>query len=307
MDSVERKPPWYAARACAAALSFVIPISVVSAAEESRKGHGQFSVAYQYISVDGYESSIGEIDIGTTDTHTLFFDVDYYLTDRWSIEVGLPVIRKRYTGTFPHSVSGLDPPNNTAPFIDDGQYRTEFQDLILGVRYLALEGWLSIEPFMRLGVPSSDYPFYAHAAVGQNVNRLDVGVDFTYIPPLSDAFFRLGVSHVFVEETLGVSIDHWRLNGDAGYIFAPGLSGRVFFMLKSGDGLTFPDDFPSRTDERWYQHDRLVKHNYMNVGLGLDWALDENYSLSASVMTMTWAEQVHIVDYSTSVSLTRSF
>lgn len=281
---------------------------IALADDASRKGHGYMSVEYQYISVDGFEASTGKLDIGTTDTHTLDFELDYSLTDRLSIGAGLPLIRKRYQGTFPHATAGLDPPNNTAPFIDDGKYHTEWQDLNLEVRYLAKTGLLEIEPFIALGVPSSDYPFFAHSAVGQNLLKLDVGSTFTYTPPLSDAYFRLRLGHVFVEETLGVSIDHWRVAGDAGYFFGPRMSGRVFFMLKKGHGLTFPDDFPiPRTGERWYQHDRMLKHNYMNVGVGLDWAINESYALSTSLMTMTWAEQVHIMKYTTTVAITRAF
>jgi hypothetical protein len=277
-------------------------------AAEGRKGHGHLTVEYQYISVDGFEASTGKIEIGTTDTHTLFFELDYNLTDRLAVFVGLPLVRKRYKGNFPHAVAGLDPPNNTAPFIDDGEWHTEWQDWHLGVRYLAKDGPLTIEPFISLGVPSSDYPFFAHAAAGQNLDKLDVGADFTYVPPISDAFFRLGIAYVFVEETLGTNIDHWRISGDAGYFFQPRLAGRLFFLLKHGNGLVFPDDFPPpRTDERWYQHDRMVKHNYMNVGAALDWAINENYALSTSVMTMAWADQVHIMDYTINMALTWSF
>ena len=167
---------------------------------------------------------------------------------------------------------------------------------------------LEIEPYVGFETPSSDYPFYANAAVGQNLNKLEVGAGFTYIPPISDAFFGLDVGYVFVEKTLGVNINHWGVNGSAGYFFGPRLSGRVFFLLKKGNGLDFPEDFPvPRTGERWYQHDRLVRHNYLNFGVGLDWALNEKYAVSTSVMTMTWGEQVHIMDYATGVTLTRSF
>ena len=277
-------------------------------AQEGRKGHGHISVGYQYISVDGFKASTGTLEIGTTDTHTLFFELDYNVTDRLSLYAGLPLVRKRYQGPFPHSVSGLDPPNDTATFIDDGRYHTNWQDFHFGARYLAKSGPLQIEPYVGLQIPSNDYPFFAHAAAGQNVNKLDLGADFTYIPPISDAFFGLEIGYVFVEKTLGVNINHWRVNGSAGYFFASRLSGRVFFLLKKGNGLVFPDDFPPpRTDERWYQHDRMVRHNYMNVGVGLDWALNEKYAVSTAVMTMTWAEQVHIMDYAANVTLTRSF
>ena len=293
-----------------AALALPLFLQTGSAAAETanRQGHGHISVEYQYISVDGFEASTGTLDIGTTDTHSLYFEADYNLTEKLSISAGIPLVRKRYRGPFPHGTSGLNPPNNTAPFIDDGRYRTRFQDIHLGLRYLAKTGTIQVEPFVAIGIPSHDYPFFAHSAVGQNLLKLDLGTTLTYLPPLSDAFFRVSAAYVLVEETLGVSINHWRISGDAGYLFSPRFSGRVFFILKDGKGLTFPDDFPvPRIDEQWYQHDRLVKHNYMNVGIGADWAINENYTLSASLMTMTWAEQVHVMDFAGGVSLSWSF
>lgn len=276
--------------------------------QEDRKGSGHVSVGYQYIHVDGFESTIGTLDVGTTDTHALSLELDYNLTDRLSLSVGLPLVSKRYQGPFPHTVSGLDPPNNAAPFIDDGDYHTSWQDFHFGARYLAKSGPLRVEPYVGYEFPSNDYPFYALAAVGQNLNKLELGVGLTYIPPISDAFFRLVVGHVLVEETLGVNIDHWRVRGSAGYFFGPRLSGRIFFLLKDGNGLVFPDDFPPpRTDERWYQHDRMVQHNYMNVGVGMDYAFNERYAISLSVMTMTWAEQILVMKYATSISVSRSF
>jgi hypothetical protein len=289
-------------------LSLLIFHASPGSAEENRQGHGHASVGYQYISVDGFESSIGTLDVGTTDTHAFVFDLEYNVTDRLALNVGLPLVMKRYQGPLPHRVSGLDPPNDTAPFIDDGRYHTRWQDFHFGARYLAKSGSLQIEPYVGLEIPSNEYPFYALAAVGQNVNKLEIGTSFTYVPPISDAFFRLVIGHVFVEETLGVNIDHWRVRGGAGYFFAPRLSGRAFFLLKEGNGLIFPDDFPPpRTDEHWYQHDRMVRHNYMNIGVGLDYAFNEKYAVSLSVMTMAWAEQILVMKYATNVSVIRSF
>ena len=64
------------------------------AEESSRAGHGHVTVSYQYIHVDGFEATAGTIDIGTVDTHALNFELDYYLTDRWTIAVGIPFIRE---------------------------------------------------------------------------------------------------------------------------------------------------------------------------------------------------------------------
>ncbi|MDH3640822.1 MAG: transporter [Gammaproteobacteria bacterium] len=291
-------------RSLVMALSACIGCTSVAASEADR---GHIALSYQYIRVDGFESSIGELDIGTTDTHTFSVEVDYKLTDRVSVSVGVPLVTKRYRGGGPHVPSSIIPPQDDQ-FIDDGDYHTEVQDISFGVRYLLTTSPLTIEPFLFYGVPSHDYPHFAHAAVGQNLWRVEAGASFTYLPPLSDFYFRLAPSYTFMEETFGVSIDHWRVHGEVGYLLKPGVSARVFALVKEGDGLDFPEDFPPpRNTEFWFQHDRMVRHNYVNMGAGVDWQFSERTALSFSALTMVEAEQVHKMDYAFTVGLSRSF
>jgi len=274
----------------------------------ARAGHGHVSASFQVIRIDGFESSVGLLPIGTADTQSLNIEVDYNLTERLSISIGLPYIRKRYNGSAAHDPLALDPPRPEIENVDIGDWNSSLQDFHLGLRYLMRDGPLSIEPYVYLGAPSHDYPFFGHAAVGQNLLKLDVGSDFLWTPGLSNAYYQLSLGYVFVEETLGVDISHWLVSAKTGYFFSDSISGNVFAQLKKGHGLTFPDDFPPpRISEMWYQHDRLVKHNYMNVGIGLDWRINSKYSLAASVMTMTWAEQVHDMQYTVTIGLSRSF
>lgn len=267
------------------------------------------ALSFQVIRIDGFEGSAGKIPIGTVDTQSLTFDIDYNLTDRLTVSAGLPYVRKRYNGTAIHDPLALDPPRPDVENVDIKSWNKDFQDFHLGLRYLLREeGPVIIEPYVYLGVPSSSYPFFGHAAVGQNLNKLNIGSSFLWAPGLSDAYYRLDIGYVFVEETLDTSINHWLATAEAGYFFSERLTGRLFAQLKTGSGMTFPDDFPPpRTNELWYQHDRLVKHNYFNVGAGLDWSLGGGYSLNTSVLTMAWAEQVHIVEYAVIVGLARSF
>lgn len=281
-----------------------LTISASGFAQESR---GHVSLSYQNIRIDGFQSSIGKLPIGETDTHSLAVEVDFELNDRWRLSAGLPLIRKRYRGPGPHVPVALVPPSNDE-FIDDGSYHTEFQDLHVGLHYVLRSDDVTLEPFIAFGIPASDYPFFGHAAVGQNLDRLELGSLLAFSPALSDFYFRAIPAYQFVEETLGVNIDHWKLDLEVGYFFTPRIAGRLFVMFKDGDGLVFPDDFPPpRTDERWHQHDRMVKHNYRNAGIGADYAVNEQLSLSLSVMTMIHAEQVHDMRHTLTVGMTRAF
>ena len=287
----------------------LLGISSANAADgQSRAGHGHISLTYQQIDVDGFESAVGTLPIGPVETRTLVFDVEYYLNDRIALVAGIPYVRKRYLGTFQHDPLALDPPRPEIENVDQGDWNTGFQDFHFGFRYLLKDGPLVIEPFAFLGIPSHEYPFFGNAAVGQHVLKFDLGSSFTWYPGLSNAYYRGDLAYVFVEKTLGVNINHWRVNAEVGYQFGPRLTGRVFALLKRGNGLTFPYDFPTpRTGEQWYQHDRLVKHNFMNVGIGVDWALNDTYQLTANYMEMAWAEQVHKMEYAFTLGVSMAF
>ena len=127
--------------ACAIAALLLLPSAAF--AEGPHRGH--WSISYQHIKVDGFESSIGELDIGTTDTHTLHFEVDYQLTERIALVAGIPLVRKKYEGGGPHVPTSINPPQDDK-FIDDGDYHTEFQDFQFGVRYLLATDPLIVEP-----------------------------------------------------------------------------------------------------------------------------------------------------------------
>ena len=273
-----------------------------------RENLGEISLSYQYIHVDGYEASFGKLDIGTTDTHIVNFEVAFAVSSRWSVSLGIPLIRKRYKGSLPHDPQSIVPPVDQEN-IDDGKYRTGFQDFHLGVSYRAWQTPnLTVSPFMSYGTPSEDYIFFGNAAIGQNLWKLNVGVDLAYVPSLSYWFFRFAPSYEFVEETLGVNVNNWRLNAAVGYFVTDRISLNAFVLAKEGRGLDFPEDFPPpRNDEFWFNHDRMARHNYVNLGLGMDWQIDRVHHLSLSWMTMVHADQTHIMQDAVTIGASRTF
>ena len=59
-------------------------LTVVSGAfaQSQQKGDASFRVEYQYIRTGEFSSSVGDIDIGNTDAHTILFSGDYAFTDK---------------------------------------------------------------------------------------------------------------------------------------------------------------------------------------------------------------------------------
>lgn len=286
----------------------MLAMSPLAAEESSKAGHGSLALTYQLIHADGLEATTGFIPIGVTDTQTFNVEVEYYLSDKFSVVAGIPYVRKRYKGPVQHDPLLLDPPRPDVPNVDQGDWNSDFQDFHFGVRYSLRDGRFSIDTFALVDAPSNDYPFFGNAAVGQRLHKLELGSQFRWLPGLSNAYYRADVAYVFVEKTLGVNVNHWKLTGEVGYFLNDRLSGSVIAQFKDGPGLEFPDNFPPpRTDEKWYQHDRLVKHSYLNVGASMTWLINDRYALSGAYLTQAWGKVVHKMEYLLSVSITWMF
>jgi len=271
-------------------------------------GKGSISIDYQSISVSDFDIGHTKVDIGEVRTQSLYVEINYSLTDRWQITAGLPFVTKRYDGPAQHDPLTLVPPRPEVPFLDDGSYHSNFQDFLVGISYLWRTDPVIVEPFVNAFIPSHDYPHFAQAAVGQNLWKLEVGVDLTQQMPFSYWYYNIETSYTFVEETLGVGVNHFRLNGELGYFFSESFSANLFVQTKFGQGdeaTNFPPG--SRTDERWYQHDRTSKHEFGNVGIGANWFFADKYQLSGSAFTTVWGDTVHLIDVAWSIGISRYF
>lgn len=301
--------------------------TAASHAQGQSRGDASLRLEYQYIGTGDFPYENGVADYWTTDSHVLVLSGDYALTERWTVYGALPYVQKRFVAD-PGDPFGGDPHNpnvdfvNFQPtdlrFIDDGEYHGGFQDLTVGMRYLAVDGaaW-TVSPYFGYGVPTDDYPFYAKAAIGANLWNVPVGVDVTFIPYFSDWYFRGNLAYVFSEQPLDVNVDYWLGYLSAGYWFQPGFSVNVFASAKYlREGLVLPWDFtddptygqPEDFDNaRWYQHDRLLRHRILNLGIGIDYFLTRNYQLSGTYYETTWADETNEVDTAFSIALTRYF
>ena len=120
-------------RSAACAALAVVKLALLLAASPSwaeddgtRAGHGYVSVTYQYFSVDGFEASNGFVPSGPVESHSLLLEMDYHLTERWTISAGIPYMRKRYRGTYEHDPLLLDPPRPWVENIDQGNWNSDF-------------------------------------------------------------------------------------------------------------------------------------------------------------------------------------
>ena len=272
------------------------------------KGTGSVLFNYQYIAVNEFHQGVRKVPSGEIRTQSLYLQLDYAVADRWRIKLGVPYIKKRASGSDVHNPLTLVPPRPDVAFIDDGQYRPQFQDFFFGVDYLWINKPVRVEPFVHVFIPSHNYQWFGNSAVGQNLWKVELGLELTHLMPFSDWYYSVGGGYTIAEKTLGVNINHFRFNAEVGYFLTPSFSLNVFGLVNKGKGdsaQNFPP--PARTTEAWFQHDRTTRHNSANVGIGVDWSFHENYHLSASAFTTLWGDSVHWVDIATNLGITRYF
>ena len=176
---------------------FFVLLANASLAQTQQKGDASLRVEYQYIRTGSFLSGSQEFDYWTTDTQVAMLSGDYAINDRWTVFAALPYVGKRFNSEVPW---GGDPHNPNDPywvdfvppdkrFWDDGKYHSAFQDLSIGVNYLIQKGPWTLRPYINYGVPASNYPFFAKAAIGKNLWTVPVGMSFYYVPYFSDWHF----------------------------------------------------------------------------------------------------------------------
>lgn len=267
---------------------------------------GQISITYQNQKTHDLVLSHGTLNSPVVRTHLIDFHASYRIKERWTIHVGLPVISRESTPTQSHNPRSFVPPVRDSDFVDDGHYHTYLQDLRLGASYLVRDEPVSVAPYLEYGIPASDYPFFAASTVGRHVQTIEVGTTAAYRPPFLQWYFSLRAGYQMADKVLGYDIDAVRITADAAYFVSPRLTLNVFLTSKNGKGFD-PPLAPDFTSPLWYHHDQITRHNFKNLGAGVDWLLDERNVLNFTLLKMVHAEDVFRLQRGVSVTLTRAF
>jgi hypothetical protein len=178
--------------------------------------------------------------------------------------------------------------------------------LRLGASYLVTMAPVAFETYLEYGIPASDYPFFAAAAIGRNLQTIEVGTSLAYRPPFLSWYFSLQMGYQMADKVLGYDIDAMRVTADAKYFVNPRVALNVFLASKNGKGFN-PPVLPDFSSELWYRHDQLTRHNFQNLGVGVDWSLGDRNVVNFTLLRMVHAEDVFKLRRALSVSLSRSF
>jgi len=276
------------------------------------KGHGTFALAVGTQTSEGQLLDDGtNVSVGEVTSKALYLAIDYGLTDRLAVTLAIPFIEKKYEGPAPHRPTFLlDPRYHDMPFLDDGDYHGSWQDFSLRLRYNLKPEPFLITPYVALNTPSNDYAFFAHSAVGTQQTRLQFGIDFgkVFEAPLQNLYLQGGYSYTFVEEEFDVNVDFSTVKLEVGYLLSPQWTVKLVATgQKSHGGLEFPSEFSSFRDEKWLHHDQIQRSDYVLVGVGLSYQVNDDWGLFGYYGETVWGENSINIDQAVTVGLTRSF
>jgi hypothetical protein len=266
------------------------------------QGEGTVSVLYQNTLVDRHLLSDGSrLDAGQIKADGVFVDVTYGVTDKAAISVNVPFLSAKYTGTRPHAGSPLD----------DGRYHSALQDFRVDLRYKLGTGSFAITPFVGTILPSHDYQYYGHGAVGRNLKELQIGVAAARVldPLIPGAFVQARYAYGFEEKLLDVSHNRSVMDVEVGYFVNPRLR---LFTLATGQithgGIALTRQFPlDLTPAQFLHHDQISRVNLLDAGGGAQVSLTPSMDVFASVLHTLSGINGHALTYSLTAGATWSF
>jgi len=295
-------------------LAFALPPGVYAqSAWVPGDGHGAISLAVGTLTTDKqilYDGS--EASAGKSTARILFLNLDYGITDKLAVSVAIPFIEKKYEGNRPHVPAILDDPAlRDIPFLDDGEYHGHWQDLSVKLRYNLRLDPVAITPFVSYSTPSSDYVFFAQSAIGTQQNALTAGIDFgqNLPPPFQNLYWQGGYGYTWLERERDVKVDYSTIKLEFGWYLSPRWSVKLLgHWQKTHDGLDFPKDFiPNFRNDRWYHHDQTQRIDYLNLGVGADFRINDHWGLFATYGRTVDGENTYKIDPSIAIGVSRGF
>lgn len=274
-----------------------------------RVGEGSLSLGFHASRGEGTFTDDGDVfEAGDVDTRAAILGLEYRFAERWTVEAQLPFVRRRHTGRFSHNPARLVPPRPHVPVIDDGDWHGGLQDFAATVYYDAVDDTMLLRPFAGLSVPTRDYTFFGNSAIGTRLVKGQLGVDVMRPIGLSDFHWRARYAYEMIERSYeGLSTNAHLGELELGWTPSRRLQLRGFVNVREGLGLGGDADYERLTNQRWYFHDRTVRHNYTVAGLGATWALADRWSLSAVGMRLIDGAAIHNIRFAGTVEIAWHF
>jgi hypothetical protein len=264
-------------------------------------------IGYQYMFIQQHVLARGEaVDRGHLKSHYAFAQVGYSPTDRLAFSFAVPYVAAKYHGPMPHQLP-----------IDDGTYHGAWQDYRLDARYQLTRGEVAFTPFVGAILPSHDYTYFAHSAVGRDLRETTIGF-YTGVADLlthfrscgcpSNTYLQSRLAYSFVEHVLGRRVDHADADLDFGYFATEKLGMRALASYsRTIGGVDWQYKWPDYTSPVFLHHDQLLASRHLNLGAGANYAFSDKFDVYTTVLHTLSGRNGHKVHIAANVGVGWSF
>jgi hypothetical protein len=248
------------------------------------KKTGAVSLVYQWIDNTGHRLSDGVLlEDGKSRNQGLALAVDYGVSEKLSVSLGIPFVGAKYLGpNLPPVPPELQSPNDV-----DGEWHSGLQDFALSARYnLLSHGAFVLTPAAAIVIPSHSYRYRGEAVLGRRLKELQVGVSLgrTLDEISSKLYVSARYAYAFVEQA-EVDVPNNRSNAglELGFLPVPKLTLQAMCLWQRTHGglrfgtmppgtPVFPGDVNS--PERVLEHDRLLRDNAFHLAGAVSYSFE---------------------------------
>ncbi len=275
----------------------------------SRVGQGALSLGLHSSKGEGTFSDSGQVfAAGDVDTRAAVLGLSYRFAERWTIEGSLPYVRRRNSGFLSHNPALLRPQQPGLPTVDDGDWHGGTQDASLTLRWDAIDDALLLRPFVRISIPTRNYPFFGNSAIGTRLHKGQLGVELVRPFGLSDFYWRAQYAYEVIERSYEqVNTNAHLIELEVGWYATDRLRLRSFVTDRDGNGLRGNVDYAGRSNLRWFHHDQNVRHSATVAGLGVEYALSERWSASAVALKLVDGAAIHRITFASTFEIAWHF
>lgn len=298
---------------------FGIGDDITPPGKEFRAGHGSFSIEYSRPFDHGDYQGPAGVDSGQVQFQTITLEGSYFVADNWEVRASIPFSRAKADGMQQHpklpSQCNADFTVCAITFVDNGNYHSTWANWDFGVTYHTIIGDnYHLAPALDVYVPSHNYPFYGSAVVGQRETQYGISIELEHQFDFSNFYYTVAYQYVIKPRTLGIDSNYNDFAFDLGYFINPRLGIRLITDTRIGHGLTDADVGASfktyggiDNNPVWALHDKVRLQNHANVGMGIDYAINDRYSAAFSTLTSVWGQSNARLANGIDLKLTRSF
>jgi len=256
-----------------AAVGILIPSLAHAQAWTPPAGSGSINVVFQTINNQGHRNGDGSYDpSGKSRDASVYFELEYAVTDRLVLSAGLPYVFARFIGPPPPFPVPLQPVDSCHC------WNSGWQDFTFSTRYNVHTGKTGVTPFVTVGVPSHSYIYQGEAVIGTRLREARIGVAAgRRLDAISPRLSLQGsYSYAFVEPVIDIEHNRSNMSLEAAVLATRKVSVRgTALWQRTHGGLRAPSPGSQGdvTEGRLPQHDRLMRDNYLRVGTAAAWSL----------------------------------